>query len=141
MVPSSARSLQRISLWRLLGAGAWAGAVLAGPAQAADFDSASMLELADTSGCSSCHQIEPGAKGPDGRPALGPAWRSVSAKYAGQAGAEKKLTSLVRSGTTPFDRHWKGKEVSPPMPVNAKAINEPDAKLLVQWILSLDAKK
>ncbi len=136
MASSFARSLRRF-----LGAGVWAGVALSGPAQAADIDSAAMLELADTSGCSSCHQIESGAKGPDGRPALGPAWRTVSAKYAGQAGADKKLTALVLSGTTPFDRHWKGKEVSPPMPVNAKAINESDTKLLVQWILGLDARK
>lgn len=115
--------------------------LLALPAQAVDIDSASMLALAETSGCSGCHQIESGAKGPDGRPTIGPAWRTVSAKYAGQAGADRKLTSLVLSGTTPFDRHWKGKEANAPMPVNAKAINESDAKLLVQWILSLDAKK
>jgi cytochrome c len=116
--------------------------LVAAPARAAtEFDSAAMLELAETSGCSGCHQIESGARGPDGRAPIGPAWRIVSAKYAGQAGAEKKLIALVMSGSTPFDRHWKGKETSPPMPVNAKAINESDARMLVQWILGLDARK
>lgn len=121
---------------------ALAGPLAAAPArEGTEFDSASMLELAETSGCSGCHQIESGALGPDGRKTIGPAWRMVSAKYAGQAGAEKKLIALVMSGSTPFDRHWKGKETSPQMPVNAKAINESDARMLVQWILGLDARK
>jgi cytochrome c len=104
-------------------------------------DSAAMLKLADTSGCGQCHQLVSGAKGPDGKTAIGPAWNDVSAKYSGQANAENKLVSLVMSGTTPFDRHWKEKTGTIQMPANAKVINEADARLLVQWILKLQATK
>jgi cytochrome c551/c552 len=33
-----------------------------------------MLGLAARSGCMACHQVEPGAKGPDGLAPIGPAW-------------------------------------------------------------------
>ena len=36
-----------------------------------------MLKLASTSGCLTCHHIEPG-KLPDGRAPVGPAWRDVA---------------------------------------------------------------
>ena len=39
-----------------------------------------MLKLANNSGCMTCHHIEPGAKGPDGLPPIGPAWKDVAAK-------------------------------------------------------------
>jgi cytochrome c len=100
-----------------------------------------MLKLANTSGCTQCHQLASGAKGPDGKTAIGPAWSDVSAKYSGQANAENKLVKLVMSGSTPFDRHWKEKAATIQMPANADVINEADARLLVQWILKLQATK
>ena len=111
-------------------------AALAGPAFAADKDDA-MVKLATTSGCMTCHHIEPGAKGPDGLPPVGPAWRDVSAKYKGQKGADAKLTQTVLAGSNPYESHWKGKVSGLAMPPNAVAIKEQDAKRLVDWILSL----
>ncbi|WP_428420960.1 c-type cytochrome [Methylibium sp.] len=113
---------------------------VAAPALAAAKDDA-MLKLATGSGCMTCHHVEPGAKGPDGLAPIGPAWRDVSAKYKGQAGAENQLTATVLSGSNPYDSHWKGKASGLAMPPNRVAITEPDARKLVQWILSLDAKK
>ena len=100
-----------------------------------------MLALATKSGCMTCHHIEPGAKGPDGLPPIGPAWKDVSAKYKGQKGADAKLTQTVLAGSNPYESHWKGKVSGLAMPPNAVAIKEADAKKLVKWILARDAKK
>jgi cytochrome c len=110
------------------------------PALAADKDDAA-LKLATNSGCMTCHHVEPGAKGPDGLPPIGPAWRDVSAKYQGQKDAASKLTHTVLTGSNPYESHWKGKVSGLAMPPNAVAIKEADAKTLVKWILSLEAAK
>lgn len=110
------------------------------PAQAAGADDAN-LKLATSSGCMTCHHIEPGAKGPDGLPPIGPAWKDVSAKYRGQKDAADKLTHTVLTGSNPYESHWKGKVSGLAMPPNAVAINETEARQLVKWILSLDAAK
>ena len=115
-------------------------AAAAGPACAAGKDDA-MLKLGNSSGCMTCHHIEPGAKGPDGMAPIGPAWREVSAKYHGQKGARDKLTQTVMAGSNPYESHWKGKVSGLAMPPNAVAIKPADAKKLVRWILSLDAAK
>ena len=109
-------------------------------ALAADKDDA-MLKLATTSGCMTCHHIEPGAKGPDGMAPVGPAWRDVSAKYQGQKGAADTLTATVLKGSNPYESHWKGKVSGLAMPPNAVAIKEADARALVKWILGMDAPR
>ena len=100
-----------------------------------------MLKLAATSGCLTCHQVEPGGKGPDGLPPVGPAWREVSLKYQGQKGAAEQLTQTVMKGSNPYDSHWKGKASGLAMPPNAVAIKDADAKQLVGWILALAPAK
>lgn len=100
-----------------------------------------MLKLAATSGCLTCHQLEPGGKGPDGLPPVGPAWREVAAKYQGNQGAAAQLTQTVLKGSNPYDSHWKGKASGLAMPPNAVAIKEADAKQLVGWILALAPAK
>ena len=112
----------------------------AGAVHAADADE-SMKKLAATSGCLTCHQVEPGGKGPDGLPPVGPPWREVAAKYKGQKGAQDTLTQVVMKGSNPYDSHWKGKASGLAMPPNAVAIKEADARRLVGWILALDAPK
>lgn len=99
-----------------------------------------MESLAATSGCLTCHQVEPGGKGPDGMAPIGPAWREVSTKYKGQKGAAAQLTHTVLTGSNPYESHWKGKVSGLAMPPNAVAIKEADAKKLVAWILSLEAR-
>jgi cytochrome c len=107
------------------------------PAWAAD--DAAMLKLATSSGCMTCHHIESGAKGPNGLPPIGPAWREVAAKYKGQAGAQQQLTTTVLAGSSPYESHWKDKVSGLSMPPNKVAISEANASQLVQWILSLGA--
>ena len=96
-----------------------------------------MLALATKSGCMTCHHIEPGAKGPDGLPPIGPAWKDVSAKYKGDKKAAETLTQTVLKGSNPYESHWKGKASGLAMPPNAVAIKEADARDLVKWILAL----
>ena len=117
-----------------------AAAGAASPAWAEGKDDA-MLKLATSSGCMTCHHVDPGAMGPDGMAPIGPAWRDVSTKYKGQKGAEAKLTQTVLAGSNPYESHWKGKVSGLAMPPNAVAIKDADAKQLVKWILSLDAAK
>jgi cytochrome c len=112
-------------------------ATLAAATPAFAADDGAMLKLANTSGCLTCHQIEPGGKGPEGLPPIGPAWKDVSAKYQGQAGAQKQLTATVMAGSNPYASHWKGKVSGLAMPPNQVAITEANAGKLVGWILSL----
>ncbi|MCK6424033.1 MAG: c-type cytochrome [Burkholderiaceae bacterium] len=99
-----------------------------------------MLSLAKGAGCMTCHHIDPGAKGPEGLPPIGPAWRDVAAKYKGDKTAPTKLTQIVLKGSNPYESHWKGKASGLAMPPNAVAIQEADAKKLVDWILKLQPK-
>ena len=115
-------------------------ALTATGAQAAGNDDGN-LKLATNAGCMTCHQIEPGGKGPDGLAPIGPAWKDVSAKYKAQKDAADKLTKTVMAGSNPYESHWKGKVSGLAMPPNAVAIKEADAKQLVKWILTLDAGK
>ena len=104
-------------------------------------DDAAMLKLATGSGCMTCHHVEPGAKGPDGLPPIGPAWRDVATRYRGVAGAQDQLTRIVMTGSNPYGSHWKGKASGLAMPPNEVAISEADARRLVGWILRLDDAK
>ena len=102
---------------------------------------AAMQKLATTSGCLTCHQLEAGAKGPDGLAPIGPAWRDVAAKYKGDKKAAAALTQTVLKGSNPYESHWKGKVSGLAMPPNAVAIKEADAKQLVNWILAMPTAK
>ena len=119
-------------------AGALVMAALPMAALAADD---AMLKLANSSGCMTCHHIEPGAMGPDGLPPIGPAWRDVATKYAGVKGAADTLTHTVLTGSNPYASHWKGKVSGLAMPPNAVAINDTDTRSLVRWILALEPRK
>jgi cytochrome c len=108
----------------------------AGGSVAADKDD-TMLKLASNAGCLTCHHIDPGAKGPDGKTPIGPAWKDVAAKYKGSKTAQADLTRTVLAGSNPYDSHWKGKVSGLAMPPNKVVLNEAEAKQLVKWILAL----
>lgn len=113
---------------------------LASPLALADAATdAAMLKLASTSGCMTCHSVEPGNREDGGVP-IGPAWREVSAKYKGNADAMKQLKQTVLQGSNPYSSHWKGKVSGLAMPPNEVAISEADTSKLVGWILSLNAR-
>jgi len=78
-------------------------------------------ELAQKKNCLACHAID--------KKVIGPAYKDVAAKYAGQADAAAKLAQKVMKGGS-------GVWGAVPMPANPQ-VNEAEAKQLVQWILSL----
>jgi cytochrome c len=78
--------------------------------------------LATAKGCMACHDI--GAK------KVGPAYKDVAKKYAGQKDAEAKLVKKVLEGGS-------GTWGAIPMPPNkTMGVTEADAKKLVAWILA-----
>jgi cytochrome c len=60
---------------------------------------------------------------------VGPSWKDVGKKYAGDAGAEAKLVAKVRKG-------GKGVWGEIPMPPNV-TVKEADVRTLVQYVLTL----
>ena len=78
-------------------------------------------ELAQKKNCMACHAID--------KKLVGPAYKDVAAKYAGQKDAVDKLALKVMKGGT-------GAWGSIPMPANPQ-VTEAEAKQLVQWILTL----
>lgn len=91
-----------------------AGAALSGPVLASE-------ALAQKAGCMACHAKD--------KKLVGPAYKDVAAKYAGQADAVATLSAKVRSG---------GKGVWGPIPMppnDAAKINDADLKSVVEWLL------
>jgi len=89
-------------------------AVLAAPALANE-------ELAKKNACTACHAID--------KKLVGPAYKDVAKKYAGDATAEAKLVEKVKKGGV-------GVWGQVPMPPNA-SVKDEDIKTLVKWVLSL----
>jgi cytochrome c len=78
------------------------------------------MDLAKSKNCLACHSVN--AK------LVGPAYKDVAAKYAGQKDAEAKLVQKVIKGGS-------GVWGPVPMPANPQ-VSEADAKTLVKWILA-----
>ena len=76
-------------------------------------------KLATEKNCMACHAVD--------KKLLGPAYKDVAAKYAGQTDALAKLTTKVMKGGGGV---WGGF-----MPANPQVTPE-EAKTLVTWILS-----
>lgn len=94
-------------------------AVIAAASVTASFADAN-LELATAKNCMACHAIA--------TKVVGPAYKDVAAKYAGQKDAVDKLAAKVMKGTT-------GTWGAIPMPANPQ-VTEAEAKKLVAWILT-----
>ena len=78
------------------------------------------LALAQKNNCLSCHSVD--AK------LVGPAYKDVAKKYAGDKGAEAKLIAKVKAGGS-------GVWGPIPMPPNSQ-VSDADIKTLVKWVLS-----
>ena len=85
--------------------------------------SASManLELAKSKNCVACHSVD--------NKLIGPAYKEVAKKYAGQKDAESKLVQKVLKGGS-------GVWGAIPMPPNPQ-VPEAEAKILVKWIMTI----
>ncbi|HKX43116.1 MAG TPA: c-type cytochrome [Burkholderiaceae bacterium] len=77
-------------------------------------------DLAQKKNCMACHAID--------KKLVGPAYKEVAAKYAGQKDAVDKLAQKVLKGGS-------GVWGAVPMPANPQ-VTEAEAKQLVQWVLS-----
>src|SRR5205085_2579668 len=77
-------------------------------------------DLAKAKNCVACHAVA--------SKVIGPAFKDVAAKYAGQKGAEDKLTQKVLKGGS-------GVWGQVPMPANTQ-VSEAEARTLVKWVLS-----
>lgn len=95
-------------------AGSVLGMMVSGSAMAS-------LELAKAKNCMACHSVD--------NKVVGPAYKDVAKKYAGDKTAEAKLTQKVIKGGS-------GVWGAVPMPANAQ-VSEAEAKTLVKWVLSL----
>ena len=95
------------------------GVLLTGNVAAAT--EAEAMDIAKRNGCLACHSLD--------KKLVGPAWKDVGTKYAGQADAEAKLLVKVKKG---------GKDVWGPVPMPPNAtVKEADIKTLVQFVLTL----
>ncbi|MBA4708251.1 c-type cytochrome [Aquitalea aquatica] len=78
------------------------------------------LALAQKNNCLSCHAVD--------HKVVGPAYKDVAKKYAGDKGAEAKLIAKVKAGGS-------GVWGPIPMPPNAQ-VSDADIKTLVKWVLA-----
>ena len=78
------------------------------------------MALATSKNCMACHAVD--------KKLVGPSYKDIATKYAGQADALDKLSSKVLKGGS-------GAWGPVPMPANAQ-VNDADAKKLVAWILA-----
>ena len=92
-----------------------AGALVSGTAMA---DAGA--DLAKAKNCLACHAVA--------NKVVGPSYKDVAAKYAGQKDAEGKLVQKVLKGGS-------GVWGAVPMPANAQ-VSEAEAHTLVKWVLS-----
>jgi len=100
---------------RILAAIATVGSLLAASTPAlAD------MALANAKNCMACHAVE--------KKLVGPSYKDIATKYAGQADAVDKLSGKVIKGGA-------GAWGPVPMPANAQ-VSDADAKKLVTWILA-----
>ena len=76
--------------------------------------------LAQKNACMSCHSVD--------KKIVGPAYKDVAKKYAGDKGAQAKLAAKVKAG-------GKGVWGEIPMPPNPQVKAE-DVEKIVAWILS-----
>ncbi|AKJ28409.1 c-type cytochrome [Caldimonas brevitalea] len=90
------------------------GATLASPAFASQ-------QLAQQKNCMACHAVD--------KKLVGPSFKDVAAKYAGQKDAVDKLSQKIIKGGA-------GVWGPVPMPANAQ-VSEAEAKQLVQWVMSV----
>ena len=79
------------------------------------------LALAQSKNCMACHAVD--------KKLVGPAYKDVDAKYAGDKTAADKLAAKIVKGGS-------GVWGPVPMPANPQ-VNEAEAKKLAAWVLSL----
>jgi cytochrome c len=77
-------------------------------------------DLAQKKNCMACHAVD--------KKVIGPAYKDVAAKYAGQKDAADKLAQKIMKGGS-------GVWGAVPMPANPQ-VNDAESKTLAAWVLS-----
>ncbi len=81
------------------------------------------LALAQSKNCMACHAVD--------KTMVGPSYKAVAAKYAGNKDAATQLAERIQKGSVP----GKGNFGVIPMPANPQ-VNAADAAKLAAWVLS-----
>jgi cytochrome c len=84
-------------------------------------DAPTPMSLAQRNACLSCHGVD--------KKIVGPAFKDVAKRYAGDKTAEARLMTKVKLG-------GKGAWGDVPMPPNPQ-VSDADLKTILQWVLSL----
>jgi cytochrome c len=80
--------------------------------------------LAQAKNCMACHAVD--------KKMVGPSYKDVAAKYAGNKDAAKMLAEKIQKGSTPGKGNWG----AVPMPANPQ-VNEAEAAKLASWVLAV----
>ncbi len=76
-------------------------------------------ELAKSKNCSTCHSVE--------RKIVGPSYKDITAKRAGEKGAVAALAGKIKNGSK---GEWG------PVPMQPNAVSDAEAESLAKWVLS-----
>jgi len=82
------------------------------------------MELAQKKSCMACHATA--------KKLVGPSYKDVAAKYAGQKDAVAQLAERIQKGSIPGKGNWG----AIPMPANPQ-VSADEAKQLSAWVLSV----
>lgn len=80
--------------------------------------------LATAKNCMACHAVD--------KKMVGPAYKDVAAKYAGNKDAAAMLAEKIQKGSTPGKGNWG----AIPMPANPQ-VNAAEAAKLAAWVLTV----
>jgi len=80
--------------------------------------------LADQKLCLNCHKVD--------KQQVGPAFKDVAARYAGQKDAAIQLAERIQKGSVPKKGNWG----AVPMPANPQ-VSPAEAQQLANWVLGL----
>jgi len=83
-------------------------------------DNSRAIALASKGACMACHSVD--------RKLMGPSYKDIAAKYAGDAAAPEQLAKKIKSG---------GSGVWGPVPMPAQAgLTDAEARVLAGWVLA-----
>jgi cytochrome c len=80
--------------------------------------------LATSKNCMACHAVD--------KKMVGPSYKDVAAKYAGNKDAAAMLAEKIQKGSTPGKGNWG----AVPMPANPQ-VNAAEAAKLAAWVLAV----
>lgn len=92
-------------------------ALLGAPAQASK-------ALSEAKNCTACHAVD--------KRLVGPSFKEVATRYAGQKDAVTQLAERIQKGSIPNKGNWG----AIPMPANTQ-VSADEARTLASWVLSL----